>query len=598
MAVIPLDKLPDTDSTVIPVDKLPEDKPSAMDYLSSIPAAGIRAAIQAKASGKDPMDAYVRGITNYKDVPKFQDMALNAYYKSTVLEGHPVAKAALGNAVSAAGFTADVATDPAAVLSMVAGKTPVGGGVNLETWVGGTKVGQAVSKVMNTDIGEGMNKVAGAFKTPSLEEWEASRPAMKSPNSLREYVQSGVTQPTAGFSGLEDARNAIKTSAASGDYDVMKKTVGQVGSYLDDRIATHERINMDAAAYGTTMKLSDPEYFYPPLKNRYDAHARGLEYITKDVNVPEDGVREILRNAGEYQGITDASGNPIRPARSGERNLLEIMRKHGALGSKEGSVPDEFVQAIKTGEHLDPAMQQAILDAYKRDPRSVTPRGFGYSAGEYSKTVPLKNLLDEVAGVNNSAINGAPTRYDRASTNLHRAMVEYLNEKGPTLGLDESRMNVLSKMKKDYIPFAQAKNTYYDLVDPYNERGVGGKRPMYDLLMRHMKGESNSFDKASLDQIRTIIDPTFDVTDGSFKGPQGNTVHYPSVQGTSLERSGLLSEKEEIDSARGFEDALSKAKSAKERTALWKNQAGWLVRSMARHSIAGTIYDVLAGFKK
>jgi hypothetical protein len=102
------------------------------------PGAAIRSAIQGKGYGA--------GALNPTNVPMFQDQMLNAYYKKAGV--NPLSLAG-GSLVSAGGLAADVLTNPADVLAMIAGKAP---GVKAITKaIGETAPAQAFSRFLNKE---------------------------------------------------------------------------------------------------------------------------------------------------------------------------------------------------------------------------------------------------------------------------------------------------------------------------------------------------------------------------------------------------------------------------------------------------------------
>ena len=103
------------------------------------PAAAIRAAIQGKG--------YTSGAVNPTNVPRFQDVALDAYYDK--VPDFP-GKTLLGNVVSAGGMAADIATDPSSLIGIMGGLSPTT--KTAAQAVMATKPAQAVSRFANLPI--------------------------------------------------------------------------------------------------------------------------------------------------------------------------------------------------------------------------------------------------------------------------------------------------------------------------------------------------------------------------------------------------------------------------------------------------------------
>lgn len=270
----------------------------------------------------------------------------------------------------------------------------------------------------------------------------------------------------------------------------------------------HKTIENDAR--NTTLNYRNPKNYQEAFNRKYQSYGRGINFVTEGVDIPKQDIKSILLDAGQKNGLLDAEGNLTRQAKGSEKPFIEIARKYGALGSKQGGIPDEFVQAVKGGENLDPAMQKAILDAYKRDPRGVTTRGFGYDKGEYNKTVNLKNMLDEVSGVQNSSTKGAPTKYDRIMSNLHNSVIDYLDTNGHKVGFTPEKQSVLDTLKREYVPFAEFKNQFYDIIDPHNEAGSMNTDKGRKFFSALAKGEINSDQMDFANRFRHYVDPQFD----------------------------------------------------------------------------------------
>lgn len=99
--------------------------PGIMDTIFNIPGAAIRSGIQSAFRGENPINGYVKGAVDYKNVPKFQDLAIQAV-NDNINKFDPKAgvvdrfSRSLG--ASAAGFSLDTLTNPAeGVMSLITG---------------------------------------------------------------------------------------------------------------------------------------------------------------------------------------------------------------------------------------------------------------------------------------------------------------------------------------------------------------------------------------------------------------------------------------------------------------------------------------------
>jgi len=120
------------------------------------PGAAVRSAIlNIGPTGKSPIAAYKEASINPTNIPTFQDLALeksgDAAIKEAIKSGRTPSTAeffAKGLVPSTAGLVAGIATNPADVLTLIAGKAPTGGGTTLGGRIASTKAGQAVGRFM------------------------------------------------------------------------------------------------------------------------------------------------------------------------------------------------------------------------------------------------------------------------------------------------------------------------------------------------------------------------------------------------------------------------------------------------------------------
>lgn len=99
------------------------------------PGAAIRSALMGKG--------YVKGAIIPEEVPKFQDEILKKYYGE---EAPSPLKVAGGFPVSAVGLAADIATNPADLLTMLIGRTPIGKGKTIAEIMPSKAVGRFLTK--------------------------------------------------------------------------------------------------------------------------------------------------------------------------------------------------------------------------------------------------------------------------------------------------------------------------------------------------------------------------------------------------------------------------------------------------------------------
>src|SRR3990167_5776007 len=159
------------------------------------PGPAIRSAIQGKG--------YQAGMVN-PDVPRFQDLALNKYYKSTdptiesVERKLPVAgnllrgaRDLVGFGVSGAGMAADVITDPVQSLGLIAGKTPVGPKLSWPRTISSGRTRKSLEELASESRA---GKAFGRFITKERKLQEARVPFSKTPSQKADKLSSEATR--------------------------------------------------------------------------------------------------------------------------------------------------------------------------------------------------------------------------------------------------------------------------------------------------------------------------------------------------------------------------------------------------------------------
>lgn len=114
---------------------------SAIGNIFERPGAAVRSAI---LGGFKP-GSYAKGANVPEEVPMFQDVLLDKYYKAPDFAG----KEALGYGVSALGMAGDIATSPADLATILAPKVP--GAARVAKMIGGTKPAKAIGQFMTKE---------------------------------------------------------------------------------------------------------------------------------------------------------------------------------------------------------------------------------------------------------------------------------------------------------------------------------------------------------------------------------------------------------------------------------------------------------------
>lgn len=126
---------------------------NVLGQLFNVPGAAIRSSLEGKG--------YMQGATQPDQAPDFQKQLIDAAQNAGGASQSVGVNFLKGFIPSAVGLAGNIATNPADVLGMLVGKTPVGSGKNLGEVVAASKPGQAISKVANADITLKNDKLAG-----------------------------------------------------------------------------------------------------------------------------------------------------------------------------------------------------------------------------------------------------------------------------------------------------------------------------------------------------------------------------------------------------------------------------------------------------
>lgn len=135
----------------IPKSKFERGERNILGNIFERPAAAVRGGILSTAKGEGFLKGYKQGAILPQTVPTFQETGLRKYYEGT--EKPSMLKVAGGFGVSVAGLAADVLTNPADLLALLIGKTPVGKGRTLGGVLGETKPVQAVGRFLTKERG-------------------------------------------------------------------------------------------------------------------------------------------------------------------------------------------------------------------------------------------------------------------------------------------------------------------------------------------------------------------------------------------------------------------------------------------------------------
>lgn len=339
------------------------------------PGAAVRAAIQAPWGEKTK--AYITGSNNPGNVPTFQDLALDAYYKN---DKNSALKTAGGFGVSAAGMAADILTSPADALLSLVGKAPVGQKIPkyLANQVGRSRYNLGdVSKQVSRDVITNTKETAGRVISS----------VQKSPEKLAEEATSiyrEILNPTAGeIKNIEIRKGAnvddyFKVAAEEGlpikqkvDGDVskldtieaveaLKPKIQQNQEFLNEALRSAPNKSFDLFDIAKRAKQSLRQTT-SNAKELADAENQVNKYINAEIKRHGQFVNaETLNNI--KQGMWSVGYDQLRPtAKATARKIGSVARQ-----TIEDAFPAENIRALnaKSGDYL--TLQSLLENAHGR----------------------------------------------------------------------------------------------------------------------------------------------------------------------------------------------------------------------------------------
>jgi len=346
------------------------------------PGAAIRSALMGKG--------YVEGAKNPNAVPRFQDVALDKYYNAPDFAG----KELIGNIVSAGGMVADVATNPADLLALLAGKTPMGGRSTLNEVIANSRGGQAVGRFMNMPIEE----TAPARYTSDTIKGLANQ-IKKSPqiiSKIRDYPANKVNSIRNGFwneyapkewKAYGDAIESLpneRTSLLNGERFIQS---------LESKMKDRGLIALD----GTMQKAFRPSD--SKLIKAYDSISKKwADSPTGELNI-KDIVDEYKNLKGNY------SGKPT----SSQRANIEVANDFFNSASDQIDAKAFTLAKIQYGKFKD--NQQLIHESINLyGPEMKTARGEKWlMEGPIGATTQGRKTAQMITKTTGQALRGAKT---------------------------------------------------------------------------------------------------------------------------------------------------------------------------------------------
>ena len=343
----------------VPVSEYQAGKRNILGNIFDRPSAAVRSGLL----GRNP----VSGFKNPTDVPRLQDLALDAYYRNERPEDvfKPGSMAA-GFLVSGAGLLADIAVDPTTYALSGAGKLakPLAESIAL------TKPGQAIQKVSNTPISKLLpnRSVASDVDTaiskairPSVVGKSTATQAAKYNFRAREAVDA-IYRNKSNLQFMDDAGQAVNKLPESlkdfstaieqtkgsifTQYDTLAKEAGEKGASVNlSNIANEVEKGVSNKAIQTlypkvreyalekaaalrqagSFSPEDAQGAIKMLNNSLDAFYKNPTPETASRAVIDAGIVNNLRKALD-ETITASTGSAYQPLKRQYASLLAIEK--------------------------------------------------------------------------------------------------------------------------------------------------------------------------------------------------------------------------------------------------------------------------------
>lgn len=393
----------------VPVGEYERGERNILGDIFERPGAATRGFIQnIGRTGQSPIAGYRQGALEPGKVPTFQDLALNKYWKGVPPERTNVAVPG-GMVASAGGLAADIATNPANLLAMLAGKAPIGGGKTLGGVIGQTKPAQAISRYVTRPRFMGGSKAGQGLPTGKM----FKRPWTK-------FKRHPVT----------DTQRVERAIAG-------KKEMAAISS-KQAREATSRALQ------------ADREYTVRLLNQTDDTMKQNIEVMKVDLQ------KSAEKGSLQFQ---DKLQRFIRENSKGYRNGLDDvsngLAKRGANVTK-GEMNNLLTKTVQeaTEAELPVGRAQNVIQKLMETK---------YGTTQFSKNFTFTEIMNDIQLVRGSLACGV--KAGRAGFAPDEVIVAVLNKNwGNIVG---KRIPEFAKLNKSYAPVIQAMKKSHKIFKPY-----------------------------------------------------------------------------------------------------------------------------------
>lgn len=392
------------------------------------PGAAVRSTLMGKG--------YIQGANFPEEVPKFQDVALDNYYNK--LPSFP-GKSILGMVPSALGLGADIVTNPADLLMMLAGKTPIGGGKNLGGIISKSVPSQAIGRFANmpldqTGPGRAIKQVgqSGIFKQG------------------RDFVYEKLAKPAADMISQYIKNNPDLVQKA---FKLKDETISLIKQYGYDKVADVNGAEQIAKkAFNTALAQ----------KTKFPNDTIDIQNTLKKIKNIYSSLKGSDRNA---LGRIIERLTPMQPAKEGfYKNIVPTSKQ--IIRQMKGENLIDISKEVRISKEAFANLRDEVSNLYSK----------GYSG--------------DVKGIINSLYNDAEKSGLKGMQQARGLWKDFEDFKGVKTNLNNLEKVDTFQIQKDLTSVIKNPNNYKPMIEKYSPRmGVDKAQQLFNqaLSVRHGK---------------------------------------------------------------------------------------------------------------
>ena len=366
----------------VPLDKYQAGERNLLGNIFDRPAAALRGAA---LNPSNPGQGYTKGAINPSAVPTLQDLALNSYYKN--VPDFP-GKTLVGNIPSAVGLAGDVVTNPANLLGMLAGKAPVGSGMNLGELAAKSAPVKALGKLGQTNLTDlpelAQNAVTNIKNAITPVEKQVANLETKLSDVVRTGISKGI-KPTLGTKATLGKTDALYKSATDGVKAIIlnKDNLG----LTDEAGASVSRVPQSVADYAKAIESTKSRIYKEYIDLAQQAGEQGVKFNASDI-------------VGKLQKISTDLGHSPEIREYAAKMIDQIRELYGAspdvvqsrIQDLNKSLGGYYAGRVAKGQA---EVDASVASAMREELDSMISKATG------SQYAPLKKLYGSLKAIEN-----------------------------------------------------------------------------------------------------------------------------------------------------------------------------------------------------